>query len=147
MTERSKILKDEEMDEEFIEYIIERMRDSFEWRTAEWSISKILKMFGNDEIELPDYQRDDVWPMSKRAILNETVLEYGSNQIPEITVRQLEDDTYELVDGRQRITSLKKFKDNEVKLSGSYRREFKGRYFKDLPKLLQNEFLSKNIRE
>lgn len=146
MTERSKILKDEEMDEEFIEYIIERMRDSFEWRTAEWSISKILKMFGNDEIELPDYQRDDVWPMSKRAILNETVLEYGSNQIPEVTVRQLEDDTYELVDGRQRITSLKKFKDNEVKLSGSYRREFKGRYFKDLPKLLQNEFLSKNIK-
>ena len=45
MTERSKILKDEEMDEEFIEYIIERMRDSFEWRTADWSISKILKMF------------------------------------------------------------------------------------------------------
>lgn len=146
MVEKSKILKDEEMDEEFIEMIIEKMRDSFEWRTANWSISKILKMFSNDEILLPDYQRDDVWPNNKRAILNETILEYGSTQIPEVTLRQLDDGTYELVDGRQRLTSLKKFKDNEVKLLGSYHREFKGRHFKDLPKLLQNSILSSDIK-
>ena len=145
MAEKPKILKDDEMDEEFVELIIEKMRDSFEWRTANWSISKILKMFSNDEISLPDYQREDVWPNNKRSILNETVLEYGSTQIPEITLREL-DEGYELVDGRQRVTGLKKFKDNEVKLLGSYHREFKGRYFKDLPKLLQNAFLSSNIK-
>ena len=45
MVEKSKILKpEEEMDEEFIELILENMRDSFEWRTADWSISKLLKI-------------------------------------------------------------------------------------------------------
>ena len=58
----------------------------------------------------------------------------------------MDDGTYEIVDGRQRVTGLKKFKDNQVKLLGSYHHEFKGRYFKDLPKLLQNAFLSSDIK-
>lgn len=146
MTEKSKILKEDKMDDDFVEYVIEQMRDNFEWRTANWSISKILKMFQDGKIKLPDYQRDDVWPNTKRAILNETVLEYGANQVPEITLRQTEDDTYELVDGRQRVTSLKRFTENDFKLLGSYHQEFKGCYFKDFPKLLQNAFLSNNIK-
>ena len=110
MTEKSKILKEDKMDDDFVEYVIEQMRDNFEWRTANWSISKILKMFQDGKIKLPDYQRDDVWPNTKRAILNETVLEYGANQVPEITLRQTEDDTYELVDGRYVLNSITEVK-------------------------------------
>ncbi len=59
----------------------------------------------------PDYQRGDVWKDEKRSELILSILQ--NICIPSIIVSKNADDDYQVIDGKQRLTTLFKFIDNE----------------------------------
>lgn len=65
----------------------------------------------NEYILNPDYQRGDVWKDEKRGELILSILQ--NICIPSIIVSKNADDDYQVIDGKQRLTSLFKFIDNE----------------------------------
>lgn len=81
------------------------------------SVSDIVRMIEDGEIKLdPDYQRNYVWDNKKSSLLIESII--LNVPIPVIYVSQEKDDTWSVIDGLQRLYSLKRFFDGKFKLSG-----------------------------
>lgn len=90
-----------------------------------WALRDILTQHKEGSLKLdPPYQRGDVWSIKKRALLIDSI----AREIPSgaITVFASADKknsgvtTYEVIDGRQRLTAVLKFMDDEVQLLESY---------------------------
>lgn len=86
-----------------------------------WSILEIYQKIRSKKLLLDtEYQRNYIWPKDKRTAFIESL--FMGIIIPPIYVVEipgqdfLEENLYEVVDGKQRITTLKKFIDNEFKL-------------------------------
>ncbi len=78
-----------------------------------WPVSKLWKL--KDRInEQPEYQRGEVWTDKKKSLLIDSMLR--GIDIPKIYLRKLDKGDYEVADGQQRITSILKFKSNDLKL-------------------------------
>lgn len=81
------------------------------------SVSDIVRMIEDRDIRLdPDYQRNYVWDNKKASMLIESII--LNVPIPVIYVSQEEDDSWSVIDGLQRLSSLKRFFDGKFKLSG-----------------------------
>lgn len=81
------------------------------------SVSDIVRMMEEGDIRLdPDYQRNYVWDNKKSSLLIESII--LNVPIPVIYVSQEKDDTWSVIDGLQRLYSLKRFFDGKFKLSG-----------------------------
>lgn len=76
-----------------------------------WPISQFVQLAADGELNLsPSYQRADVWPTGDAQLLIESVLR--GIPLPSIIILQKIDDkksTYEVVDGKQRLTSILRF--------------------------------------
>lgn len=86
-----------------------------------WSILEIYQKIRSKKLLLDtEYQRNYIWPTDKRTAFIESL--FMGIIIPPIYVVEipgkdfLEENVYEVVDGKQRITTLKKFIDGEFKL-------------------------------
>ncbi|AIG77352.1 Hypothetical protein AJAP_22485 [Amycolatopsis japonica] len=94
----------------------------------------------------PEYQRKIVWPDRAKVSLMETIL--LGYPIPEIYLSYETtpdgEQTASVVDGQQRLTALLEFIKNKYTLdgleAGSLREKFEGKYFKDLPDEVRQEF-------
>lgn len=81
------------------------------------SVSDIVRMIEDNEIRLdPDYQRNYVWDNKKSSLLIESII--LNVPIPVIYVSQEKDDTWSVIDGLQRLFSLKRFFEGKFKLNG-----------------------------
>ena len=81
------------------------------------SVSDIVRMIEDKDIRLdPEYQRNYVWDNKKASMLIESII--LNVPIPVIYVSQEEDDSWSVIDGLQRLSSLKRFFDGKFKLSG-----------------------------
>ncbi|MDD5581493.1 MAG: DUF262 domain-containing protein [Methylobacter sp.] len=81
------------------------------------SISDIIGMIKEKDITLnPEYQRNYVWDNKKASLLVESIL--LNVPIPVVYVAEAEDNSWTVVDGLQRLNSLRRFFDNEFKLRG-----------------------------
>lgn len=82
----------------------------------------------------PSYQRGEVWCRNGQRELIRSLLE-GIN-IPQIVLNENDDEKYDLIDGKQRLTAIMSFMNNDfpVILNGE---EY---YFSDFNKKLQNIF-------
>lgn len=126
MANKNKRLKnnENELKENFEREICANMANGFEWYSANWSI---LKLTQDGILKDPSYQRGKVWDNPKSKALIETILYYGGNKIPTLTFRDLKNDTFEIVDGKQRILSaIRPFVEGEFKLNGVYIPELRG---------------------
>jgi len=97
------------------------------------AVSDLVRMMEDAEICLnPDYQREYIWTDQKASLLVESIL--LNVPIPVIYVAQEENDTWTVIDGLQRLNSLKRFFDGKFKLRGlEVIKELNGKYFKQLP--------------
>ena len=94
----------------------------------------------------PEYQRKAVWPERAKVSLMETIL--LGYPIPEIYLAYETspegEQTASVVDGQQRLTSLLEFLNNKFPLEeledGGLRDKFDGKYFKELPDDVRQEF-------
>lgn len=81
------------------------------------SVSDIVRMINEKDINLnPEYQRNYIWNNKKASLLIESII--LNVPIPVIYVSQEEDDSWTVIDGLQRLTSLKRFFDRDFKLTG-----------------------------
>lgn len=81
------------------------------------SVSDVVAMIENGDIFLnPDYQRNYIWDNKKASLLIESFL--LNVPIPVIYVSEDEDSCWNVVDGLQRLETLRRFFSNEFKLRG-----------------------------
>jgi len=125
--------QEKETKEEIELRISEQMQSGFK-RTAEtWTVKQITDAVNDGIIHDAPYQRGKIWDRSKQKALVETILKYGGEKIPTITLRKLGDKDFEIVDGKQRLlTALTPYVNNEFGLKGVYNPELSGCTLKDL---------------
>ncbi|MCH5319785.1 MAG: DUF262 domain-containing protein [Paramuribaculum sp.] len=111
------IFEDDSDKESKIPYEIPQEVRKITTQAYDKSVSDIVRMIDDKEIRLdPDYQRHYVWDNKKASMLIESIV--LNVPIPVIYVSQESDDTWSVIDGLQRLYSLKRFFDGKFKLSG-----------------------------
>ena len=124
-----------------------------DYDTKEYPVEVIVEKYisGKDddenEIFVPDYQREFVWPNDRRSKFIESVL--IGLPIPYIFVADVArgEGRLEIVDGSQRIRTLAAFLGNEFELAGLKKlRKLNGFVFSDLPIARQRRFKRRTIR-
>ena len=141
-------LQKAEAEEEILEH--QRIVD---YDTKEYPVEVIVEKYltgkNNDENEIfvPDYQREFVWPNDRRSKFIESVL--IGLPIPYIFVADVAkgEGRLEIVDGSQRIRTLAAFLNDEIELSGLKKlKKLNGFLFSDLPTARQRRFKRRTIR-
>ena len=81
------------------------------------SVGDLVSMIRNKDIIFnPEYQRNYIWDTKKASLLVESIL--LNIPIPVVYASEEDDSTWNIVDGLQRLYSLKRFYDNNFKLIG-----------------------------
>jgi len=106
-------------------------------------VDKYLKRLEDDDNDffVPDYQRDHTWPDEHQSRFIESVL--MGLPIPLLFMADVEgqEGRAEIVDGSQRVRTLARFMNNELRLSGLKRlTKLNGFTFADLPQIRQRRF-------
>jgi hypothetical protein len=100
------------------------------------ALDKLYKR--RDRIEIPDWQRGKVWPRKKKQKLLDTILKGW--HVPVLYFRKVGDETFECVDGQQRLTAIWEFFDNKIFLSEESQRSYGGPLYKDLKPAISDKF-------
>lgn len=83
-----------------------------EYNITVWSIEKLVKNIKTNLIDLrPSYQRNDIWTKKDQRSLIDTIK--AGYPIPNLFIRDLGNDKYEMVDGQQRALTIMKYINNE----------------------------------
>ncbi|MEO3773203.1 DUF262 domain-containing protein [Micromonospora sp. B9E7] len=100
---------------------------------------------GRELIDIsPAYQRRLRWSNKKKALLIESFL--LNIPVPPIFLFERDYNEYEVIDGRQRLESIRGFLNNEFALSGlEYWPELNRKKFADLPPILQRGLLRRSL--
>jgi len=104
------------------------------------SLDMLIKRLANDEIHLsPEFQRLFVWKDERQSRLIESLL--LRLPLPAFYFDGKDDSRWEVVDGLQRLSTIKRFvidKKNNLRLTGlEYLRQFEKKSFDELPRDLQ----------
>lgn len=111
------IYEDESDSESKIPYEIPKEVRKITTQAYDKSVADIVRMIDEKDIKLdPEYQRNYVWDNKKASMLIESII--LNVPIPVIYVSQEEDDSWSVIDGLQRLHSLKRFFDGKFRLSG-----------------------------
>lgn len=99
---------------------------------ATYSVFEIYRRYKRGDIIVkPFYQRNPVWPNSKKSKLIESVIR--NIPIPSFYFAELDDGKWEVVDGQQRLRAFFEFISNEYRLSSlPVLTDLNRKYFKDL---------------
>lgn len=93
----------------------------------------------------PEWQRNFVWTPKQRSKLIESFI--LSIPIPVIYLAKTKEEKYEVIDGRQRLTSVFDFLRNDFKLTGlAMLKDINGKAYKDLDQPLQRKFRNATMR-
>jgi len=77
------------------------------------AIDKIYKR--RDRIDMPDFQREEVWSDDKKRLLIDSILKGW--HLPKFYFRKVDDSTFECVDGQQRLGAIFSFFSDDLTLS------------------------------
>jgi hypothetical protein len=122
------------------EYPIDTLMIRTESRTVHDVLRRIER---GDYIMHPDFQRDFVWNEEKQSKLIESVL--MRIPLPVFYFAENDDGKHVIVDGLQRITTFKRFVNNEFKLRLRESPELNGKRFENLPVKLKNRIEDCNL--
>jgi hypothetical protein len=100
------------------------------------AIDKVYKR--RDKIEMPDFQREEVWTDQKKHMLIDSILRGW--HLPKFYFKKNADGSYECVDGQQRLNAIFEFYDENLKLPETTAKEYGGTYYSDLPDDTSDEF-------
>ena len=108
------------------------------------TVNEVLRRIAQGRFVMnPDFQRDFVWKEDKQSKLVESVI----MRIPLPVLYLAEDESGRMivVDGLQRLSTFKRFVDNDLKLKLPDRPELNGKRFGDLAPKLQNRVEDCNL--
>lgn len=116
-------------------------------RTEAMGIETVISRYENGRIVIPDYQRDaEQWNHRKESLFIESII--NNLTIPAFFFAKNDNGTSEVVDGQQRLTTIFKFNNNELRLSDSddvvylapQSVHYKGKIYDELPLSYKNAF-------
>ena len=82
-------------------------------QTYDKSVSDLVSMMHDEDIILdPDYQRNYIWDNKRASLLIESIL--LNVPIPVIYLNEDEESRWVVIDGLQRLNTLKRFYDNDL---------------------------------
>lgn len=106
---------DKELQEEIVEIPTEIRKITTQ--AYDKSVADLVRMIEDGDINLnPEYQRNYVWDNKKASLLIESII--LNVPIPVVYVAQEEDDSWTVIDGLQRLNTLKRYFERDFKLSG-----------------------------
>jgi len=115
--------------------------------TKSFTLREVVDQIAEEEIDLsPDFQRDFVWKQRQRTRLVESVL--LGIPLPAFYFNQDRDGTYQVVDGVQRLTTIRLFMAGDHMLDRGdleYLRELHAHRYSDLEPVLQRRIRSTQI--
>ncbi len=100
------------------------------------ALDKLYKR--RDRIEIPDWQRGAVWPPKKKQKFLDTILKEW--HVPVLYFRKVGDETFECVDGQQRLITIWEFFDNKIPLSQESQKSYGGPLYEDLKPAISDKF-------
>lgn len=92
------------------------------------ALDKIYKR--RDRYEIPEWQRGEVWNNERKQQLIDSILRGW--KLPKFYFLKTDDDSYEVVDGQQRLSAIYDFFANELALGQEASTQHGGLYYKDL---------------
>lgn len=118
------------------------------WSSTNHQIADLKDWHKDQKIIIqPDYQRRSVWNQSAKIMLIDTILK--NIPMPKIflskEINKTQSTVRKVIDGQQRINTILEFIDGKFALDAPYQGEYEGKKFAELPKLIQNQFLSYEI--
>jgi len=99
-------------------------------------IDKIYKR--RDRIEMPDFQREEVWSDEKKRLLIDTILKGW--HLPKFYFRKVDDVTFECVDGQQRLVAIWEFFGDKLTLKPDMAETMGGTKYSELPDKISDAF-------
>lgn len=100
------------------------------------ALDKIYKR--RDRYEIPDWQRQEVWPRAKKQELIDSILRGWKLPKFYFVRTSTEPEEFEVVDGQQRLTTILEFFDNELATIGKLGR--KSLHYSELPSEASDAF-------
>lgn len=92
-----------------------------------------------DRIEIPGYQREKIWNEKKQQKFIDTLLRGWHT--PKLYFRLIDDESWECVDGHQRMNAIFRFFSGELPLERSTARSYGNRFhYNELPLRIQDKF-------
>lgn len=113
-------------------------QESLVVQQSDFSLRTITDMVDNHSIDIaPHYQRRERWNLSKQSSLIESFI--LNVPVPPIYLSEDDYGTYSVIDGKQRITSIRSYLNDEYKLNDlSKFPELNGVFYSDLPQKIKN---------
>ncbi len=99
-------------------------------RSDKRELDKIYKR--RDRYEIPDWQREEVWDLARKQLLIDSILRGWRLPKFYFAVISTSPQTYEVVDGQQRLATIIEFLSGELELSDETANEFGGKTYKAL---------------
>jgi hypothetical protein len=113
--------------------------------TYDFSVSTIFEYLTTDKIVIPTFQRNYVWNRTQASRLIESLI--IQCPIPVLYFSQTEDERFSVIDGNQRLTTLKLFLNNDFELSGlTTYPELNGSTFSSLDPRFQRHINNRTLR-
>ena len=113
--------------------------------TYDFTVSTLVDYLKQGHISIPNFQRGYVWNKTQASRLIESLV--INCPIPVIYLSQNADETLSVIDGNQRINSIKLFLNDEYDLKGlSAYPELEGLFFSELDPRLQRHILNRTLR-
>jgi hypothetical protein len=113
--------------------------------TVDYNVATIVDALDAGTIKIPEFQRRYVWSSAQASRLIESLI--IQCPIPVVYLSQGTDEVYNVIDGNQRLNSLRKFLKNELRLTGlTAYPELEGNYFSDLDPRFQRHIVNRTIR-
>ena len=108
------------------------------------TVHEVLRRIGKGAFVMnPEFQRDFIWNDEKQSKLIESVI--MRIPLPVLYLAEDEQGRMIVVDGLQRLSTFKRFVDNDLKLNLPERDGLHGRRFRDLPPKIQNRVEDCNL--
>ena len=108
-----------------------------------WNARQLAKMCDTGSIVFDNaVQRGHVWDIKRDSLLIESmVIGYP---IPPFYAKRGETKVFDMLDGKQRSSAIRRYLNNEYALTG-VSEELEGKYFSDLPQEVQDEIISYSL--
>lgn len=100
------------------------------------ALDKLYKR--RDRIEMPDFQREEVWTVEQKRLLIDTILRGW--HLPKFYFRKMDESSYECVDGQQRLSAVWEFYDNKLLLANDTTKAFGGPTYSKLKPQHSDDF-------
>lgn len=124
----------------------EAAQDALVLQHNDLGLSTLAQMVASGAIDVaPDFQRRDRWAPVKQSLLIESLL--LNLPVPPVYLSEGLDGTYSVIDGRQRLTAVSKFLNDELSLVGLEQfSELNGARNSQLPYILQSSLAMRPLR-